>query len=150
VLTFSTPLLKQPVVWTGQVHAELLVSSTTVDSDFIVKVCDVYPDGRSIALISSVLRAQYREGFDKQVPLLTCKVARLAFDIGWLSQIFARGHRIRVTVSSTGAPYYEPNPQTGEPITSAPPTKTQVAQNRVHHDRQFQSHITAPVVEIAD
>src|SRR5690606_11981729 len=111
VITFTTPALQQPVEWTGQVHTELYVTSSAPDTDFIVKVCGVYPDGRSIALISSVLRAKYRDGFEKQNPLQQGKVAKLRFDIGWLSQIFNTGHRIRVTVSSTGAPYYEPNPQ---------------------------------------
>ena len=150
VITFSTSPLKQPVEWTGQVHAELFVSSTAPDTDFIVKVCDVYPDGRSIALINSVLRAQYRDGFDKQVPLEQGKIARLKFDIGWLSQIFNAGHRIRITIASTGAPYYEPNPQTGLPITSAAPDKTQTARNRIFHSPEHPSRILAPVMQVQD
>ena len=52
------------------------------------------------------------------------KVYPLAFDVGWLSQVFNRGHRIRVTVASSGAPFYEPNPNTGEPLTIEPPAET--------------------------
>ena len=63
------------------------------------------------------------------------KVYKVAFDVGWTSQVFNRGHRIRVTVASTGAPFYEPNPNTGEPLTIEPPEKTVVAKNTVHHDR---------------
>ena len=144
VITFTSTPLIEPMEWTGQVHVELLVSSTARDTDFIVKVCDVYPDGRSIALINSVRRARYREGFEQQVLLEPGKVAKLAFDIGWLSQIFNQGHRIRVIVASTGAPYYEPNPQTGLPITSRPPTETQPAENRVFHNRLYPSRIVVP------
>ena len=54
--------------------------------------------------------------------------------MGWLSQIFNRGHRIRVTIGSTGAPFYEPNPNTGEPLTIDPPPQTAVARNAVYHE----------------
>ena len=70
----------------------------------------------------------------------------MAFDVGWTSQVFNRGHRIRVTVASTGAPFYEPNPNTGEPLTIEPPQTTVVARNKVHHDRQHASRIVAPVL----
>jgi predicted acyl esterase len=66
--------------------------------------------------------------------------------VGWLSLIFAKGHRIRVTVASTGAPFYEPNPNTGEPLTIDPPARTQVAHNQVHVNGKFASKIVAPVV----
>ncbi len=145
VLTFTSPPMKNPIEWTGLLQAEFFVSSTAPDTDFIVKVCDVYPDGRSIALLNAIRRARYREGFEKQVPLKPGKVAPLRLDIGWLSQIFNRGHRIRITIASTGAPYYEPNPQTGEPITSGLPEKAQTARNRIHHSREFPSRILAPV-----
>lgn len=146
VISFTSPPLKKPTEWTGQVHVELFVTSTARDTDFIVKVCDVYPDGRSIALINSVRRARYREGFQRERFLERGKVARIAFDIGWVSQIFNRQHRIRVTVASTGVPYYEPNPQTGLRMTSGPPTKTQVAENRVLHNQRHASRIIVPLI----
>jgi predicted acyl esterase len=73
------------------------------------------------------------------------KVYQVNFDVGWLSQVFNAGHRIRVTVASTGAPFYEPNPNTGEPLTLDPPAKTVVAKNAVHHDRSRPSRIIAPL-----
>jgi predicted acyl esterase len=73
------------------------------------------------------------------------KVYRVAFDVGWLSQVFDKGHRIRVTVASTGAPFYEPNPNTGEPLTVEPPAKTVVAKNAVYHDRKHASRVIAPL-----
>jgi predicted acyl esterase len=73
------------------------------------------------------------------------KVYKVAFDVGWMSQIFNREHQIRVTIASTGAPYYEPNPNTGEPLTIDFPEQTVVAKNRVYHNRQHASRIIAPV-----
>jgi predicted acyl esterase len=145
VRTFTSEVLTEPVEWTGKVRAELYVSSTARDTDFIVRVSDIYPDGRSILLMDYVRRARYREGYEKEVLMETGKVYRVAFDVGWTSQVFNRGHRIRITVASTGAPFFEPNPNTGEPLTIEPPAKTVVAKNTVHHDRRHASRIIAPL-----
>ena len=144
VISFTSPPLTEPTEWTGRIDVELFVTSTARDTDFIVKVCDVYPDGRSIALINSIRRARYREGFEQERFLQPGHVARIAFDVGWLSQTFNRQHRIRVTIASTGVPYYEPNPQTGSRITSKPPGHTQVAVNRVLHNQRYPSRILVP------
>lgn len=145
VRTFTSEVLDEPREWTGLVKAELYVSSTAPDADFIVRVSDVYPDGRSILIIDRVLRARYREGFDRQELMQPGHVYKLAFDVGWLSQVFNRGHRIRVTVASTGADFYEPNPQTGQPATIEPAARTLAADHTIHHDRQHASCVIAPV-----
>jgi uncharacterized protein len=145
VRTFTTEPLTEPVEWTGLVRTELWVSSSAPDTDFIVRVSDVYPDGRSILLIDSIRRARYRDGFEKEKLMSPGQVYKLAFDIGWLSQVFNRGHRIRITIGSTGADFYEPNPNTGEPITIDPASKTVVARNKVYLRGQQASRIIAPV-----
>src|SRR5205085_745151 len=104
------------------------------------------PDGRSILLMDYVRRARHRDGYDKEVLMEPGKVYKVAFGVGWTSQVFNAGHRIRITVASTGAPFYEPNPNTGEPLTIEPPTKTIGAKNTVHHDRKHASRIIAPLV----
>ena len=86
------------------------------------------------------------EGFDREVMMEPGRVYRVAFQVGWLSQVFNRGHRIRVTVASTGAPFYEPNPNTGEPLTIEWPERTVVAENTVQHNRRYASRVVAPVV----
>lgn len=145
VKTFTTGVLAEPVEWTGLVKAELFVSSTARDTDFIVRVCDVYPDGRSILIVSYVRRARYRDGFETEKLLTPGKVTKVAFDVGWISQIFNKGHRIRVTVSSTGDPFYESNPNTGKPLTIEFPKDAVVAKNTVYHNREFRSRILAPI-----
>lgn len=145
VRTFTTEPLTSPVEWTGLVKAELWVSSTARDTDFIVRVSDVYPDGRSMLLMDYPRRARYREGFDHEKLLVPGAPAKLAFDVGWTSIVFNKGHRIRVTIGSTGYPLYEPNPQTGGPQTIDFPKDAQVATNTVHHTRSYPSRIIAPV-----
>lgn len=147
VRTFTTNPLTEPVEWTGRVHVELKVSSTAKDTDFIVRVSDVHPDGRSILIVDYPWRARYREGFEKEKLLTPGKVETVAFPVGWMSQVFRPGHRIRVTVASTGAPLYEPNPQTGEPLTIEFPENAVVATNTIHHSKVFASRIIAPEIE---
>ena len=146
VRTFTTEPLDEPVEWTGKVRAQLFVSSTAKDTDFIVRVSDVYPDGRSTLIVDYIRRARYREGFEREVFMEPGKIYEVAFDVGWLSQIFNRGHRIRVTVASTGAPFYEPHPNTGEPLTIDFPAHAVVATNAIHHEHQHASRIIAPRV----
>jgi predicted acyl esterase len=145
VKTFTSDALAHPVEWTGKVRAELRVSSTAKDTDFIVRISDVYPDGRSMLVMDYVRRARYRDGYEKEVAMEPGRVYPVNFDVGWVSLIFNEGHRIRVTVSSTGAPFYEPNPNTGEPLTLEPPDKTVVAENTVYLDRPHASRVVAPV-----
>jgi predicted acyl esterase len=147
VRTFTTAPLTAPVEWTGKVRAELYVASTAKDTDFIVRITDVYPDGRSILIVDYVRRARYREGFEKEVLMEPEKVCRVAFDVGSLSQSFNAGHRIRVTVASTGAPFYEPQPQTGEPLTIEFPANAVTATNTVFHQRTYASRVIAPVAK---
>lgn len=147
VRTFTTAPLEKPVEWTGRIKAELYLSSTARDTDVIVRVSDVYPDGKSILIVDYPWRMRYREGLDREVLMEPGKVYKVAFDVGWLSQVFNRGHRIRVTIASTGAPYYEPNPQDGGPLSIAFPKDAIAATNTLHHSRKYPSRILAPVPE---
>ena len=148
VKTFTTDVLESPVEWTGRIRAELMMSSTAPDTDVIVRVSDVYPDGRSILIVDYPQRLRYRDGFDHEVMMKPGEVAKVAFEVGWISQIFNKGHRIRVTVASTGAPLYEPNPQNGKPATIEFPEDAVTATNTIHHNRQYSSHILAPIVGV--
>lgn len=146
VRTFTSEVLTEPIEWTGKVQAELMVSSDAKDTDFIVRISDVYPDGRSILMMDYIRRARYREGFDREVLMKPGEVTKVAFDVGWVSQIFNKGHRIRMTVASTGAPFFEPNPNTGDPLTVDFPANAVVATNTLHVNQRHASRIIAPVV----
>ncbi|MBD3675429.1 MAG: CocE/NonD family hydrolase [Planctomycetaceae bacterium] len=145
VLTFTSEVLTEPVEWTGRVLADIYLSSTARDTDLIVRVSDVYPDGRSILIVDYPWRVRYRDGFDHEVLMKPGEVYNVKFPVGWMSQIFNTGHRIRVTVASTGAPLYEPNPQTGKPLTIEFPQDAVKATNTIHHSSKYPSQIIAPV-----
>ncbi|MBP88385.1 MAG: acylase [Planctomycetaceae bacterium] len=147
VRTFTTEPLESPIEWTGRVQAEMYLSSTARDTDLIVRVSDVYPDGRSILIVDYPWRVRYREGFEQEVLMEPGKVYKVAFPVGWMSQIFNKGHRIRVTIASTGAPFYEPNPQNGKPLTIEFPDDAVKAENTIYHNRKFASRIIAPVAK---
>lgn len=146
VRTFTTEPLNEAVEWTGRVKAELKVSCSTPDTDLLVRVSDVYPDGRSILIVDYPIRVRYRNGFEKEELMELGKVYTVAWDIGWMSQIFNKGHRIRVTVSSTGSPLYEPNVQNGKPATIEFPKDAKPALVMIHHGKDHASRILAPVV----
>jgi uncharacterized protein len=146
VRTWTTAPLGEPIEWTGEVNAEVWVSSTAKDTDFILRVSDVYPDGRSILLMDYPMRARYRDGFERQHLLTPNEPVKLAWRIGFTSIIFNKGHRIRVTIASTGAPFYEPNNQTGGPQTVDWMKTTEHAINTIWHDAARPSRIIAPVM----
>ena len=146
VLTFTSRAFQEPVDITGHVRARLFVTSTAKDTDFIVRVSDVYPDGRSMLIVGYVLRSRYREGFDKEVLMKPESVYKLKFHVGYMSQVFNQGHRLRVTVASTGNFFYEPNPQTGAPLTLDFPQDAIKATNTVQHNRNYPSHIIVPLL----
>jgi putative CocE/NonD family hydrolase len=146
VRTWTSEVLTQPLEVTGRIKAEVFVSSTAKDTDFFLRVTDVYPDGRSMLLMDYPLRARYREGFDHQKLLVPGEVAKLAWDIGWTSIIFNKGHRVRITIASTGAPFYEPNPQTGGPVTHFITDPGIAAINTIWHDAAHPSHVILPVI----
>lgn len=149
VRTWTTEPLRKPLEITGEIRADLWIQSTAKDTDFILRISDVYPDGRSILLMDYPMRARYREGFDKQTLLVPGQPTRLQWHIGWTSLILNQGHRLRVTVSSTGAPLYEPNSQTGGPQTTDWLKDAIAATNTILHEKTHPSRIVLPIVETA-
>ncbi|WP_395742912.1 CocE/NonD family hydrolase [Prosthecobacter sp.] len=147
VRTWTSEVLAEPLEVTGRIKAEVFVSSTAKDTDFFLRVTDVYPDGRSILLVDYPLRARYHEGFDHQKLLVPGEITKLAWDIGWTSIIFNKGHRIRITIASTGAPYYEPNPQTGGPISHFITGPGVPAINTIWHDSAHASRVILPIIK---
>ncbi|MBM3472007.1 MAG: CocE/NonD family hydrolase [Armatimonadetes bacterium] len=115
VLVFSTDVLDAPVEVTGRLTVRLFASSTAKDTDFTGKITDVYPDGRSMLVADGILRARFRQGFDRDVLMQPGKTYEFAIDLQSTSLIFNRGHRIRVAISSSNAPRFDPNPNTGDP-----------------------------------
>ncbi len=127
VLVFTSEPLAAPLEVTGRVRAYLTASSDCPDTDFVVRLCDVYPDGRSYNVCEGGLRARYRKSLSRETLLTPGKAERFGIDLWSTSIVFNRGHRIRLQVSSSSDPGLDPNPNTGEPFRSS--TRTRVARN---------------------
>jgi putative CocE/NonD family hydrolase len=143
VLVFTSAPLDQPIEVTGRVRVKLWITSDAPDTDFVARLCDVYPDGRSFNVCEGQLRARFRKGFDAEHFLKPGEVYPLEIDLWSTSIIFNRGHCLRVHVASTSAPGYDPNPQTGDPFRSRDYRRG--ARNVVYVDRDRPSHIVLPV-----
>lgn len=143
VLLFTSDVLQAPLEITGRITGKLFISSDCPDTDFTVKLCDVYPDGKSILVTDGIRRASLRNGFEKREPLEAGEVYPLDVDLWSTSLVFNKGHRIRVAVSSSNSPRFEPNPNTGDPHPVA--GKSRVAKNTLHLSEKHPSHILLPV-----
>ncbi len=144
VLVYTTDPLAEGIEVSGTIEITLYVSSDARDTDFTVKLLDVYPDGRAYNLDETIQRARYREGYDKQVFMEAGKVYRLEVSPMSTSNYFAAGHRIRIEVSSSNFPRFTRNLNTGG--RNYDETEGVVAHNIVHHSRQYPSQIRLPVV----
>jgi putative CocE/NonD family hydrolase len=121
------------------------VSSDARDTDFTVKLVDVYPDGRAYNLDETIQRARYREGYDRQVFMEAGEVYRLQVSPMSTSNYFAPGHRVRIEVSSSNFPRFTRNLNTGG--NNYDETEGVVAHNTIHHSRHYPSQIRLPVVK---
>jgi len=144
VLCYTSAPLEAPLEIAGEVALELYVSSSTIDTDFIGHLCDVEPNARSLVLCDGLLRARYRDGFDKAVPLAAGEVARLVIPIGVTAHRFGPGHRIRLEVASSSFPKYARNLNTASEI--ADQCEPVVAEQTVHHSTACPSRLLLPVV----
>lgn len=145
VLVFTSTVLDNELEVTGDVRVVLYVSSDAVDTDFTAKLVDVYPDGRAMNLLESVLRARYREGQDHEVWMKAGGRYELTIPLGAISNVFLPGHRIRLEVSSSNFPRFERNLNLGG--NNAEQSRWVVARNTVHHTPELKSRLILPVVE---
>lgn len=144
VLVFSTPPLTEPLEVTGRIWVRLYAATSARDTDFVARLCDVYPDGRSILLTDGIVRARCRRSLAR--PTLVAPGKQYSYDIDlWsTSIIFNRGHRIRVSISSSNAPRFEPNPNTGSSWPPDPKEKPIVARQTIFLGGPPASHVILP------
>jgi len=143
VLVFSTPPLDAPVEVTGRVTCHLWASSSARDTDWVVKLMDVYPDGRSILILDGALRARHRLSLTTEKFLEPGEVYEFTIDLWSTSIVFNKGHRIRVSVTSSSDPRFDPNPNTGHPFRAD--DERVVAHNAVYMGSKYPSHIVLPI-----
>ncbi len=144
VLVYSTPPLDLDTEVTGQVTLDLYAKSSAVDTDFTGKLLDVAPDGTAINLTEGILRAKYRETPAEARPIEPGKIYEYKIDLWSTSNVFLKGHRIRVEVSSSNFPRFDRNLNTGK--NDAESAEFVKATNTVLHDSAHPSALVLPVV----
>ena len=146
ILVYSTEPLKQGIEVSGPIDVTLYVSSDAKDTDFTVKLIDVYPDGRAYNLDETIQRMRYRNGYDKSLVWMEAgKVYKVTLQAMTTSNYFEAGHRIRVEVSSSNFPRFDRNLNTGGKNYNE--SKGVVARNAVHHSKQYPSEIKLTVMK---
>jgi putative CocE/NonD family hydrolase len=144
VLSFSTPALTEDTEVTGPVTLQLYSSSSAVDTDFTAKLVDVWPNGYAQNLTEGILRASYRDSESKPQPMQPGEVYPIKIDLWSTSNVFLKGHRIRLEVSSSNFPRFDRNLNTGK---SAASEQTSVkATNTIYHDPKHPSALLLPIV----
>ena len=169
VLVFQTDTLTDAVTLTGNVIADLLVSTSTTDADFVVKVIDVYPDnlsynnvdiyaekdpvnpypmaGYEMLVRAEIMRGKFRNSFSKPEPFVPGKVTEVKWELPDMAHTFLKGHRIMVQIQSSWFPLADRNPQKFMDIYTANDNDFQKANIRIYHDAEHQSKIILPVLK---
>jgi uncharacterized protein len=153
VLLYTSEVLRENYTALGPVHATLFAATSAPDTDFVVRLVDVHPDGRAIVVTDGVIRASQREAFPAPgvvrpaapKPVEPARVYEYRVDLWATGITFGAGHRIRVQVASSSFPRWDRNPNTGEGgLDSA---RTEVARQVIFHDPERPSHVTLTVVD---
>jgi len=142
-LRFQTEILTAPIEVAGRVTVDLYVSSDAPDTDFVAKLVDVYPDGYEALLTDGIIRARYREGFDREVMMKPGEVVRVRVDLWSTAIAFNKGHRVALHITSSNDPRFDPNPNTGHPQRAD--NETRVAKNTIHFSQRYPSRLLLPV-----
>lgn len=144
ILVYTSDPLLEGVEISGSVEMELYVSSDAKDTDFTVKLLDVYPDGSAYNLDETIQRARYREGYDKEVFMEKGKTYKVGLTPLSTSNYFEKGHRIRIEVSSSNFPRFARNLNTGG--NNYDESEGVTAHNTIHHSKASPSKIVLPVI----
>ena len=146
IVVYTGQPLTAPLAIAGPVKMKLFAATDGPDTDWVVKLIDVHPNGFAMNVCEGILRARYRKGTDKPELLTPGEVYEFEVDLVGTANVFLPGHRIRIDITSSHFPQFDRNPNTGEPFgTSA---KVRVAQQTIFHTAQRASHILLPVVPV--
>jgi putative CocE/NonD family hydrolase len=150
VLVFQTAPLTKDIEVTGPVEVTLFISSTATDTDFTAKLIDVYPPNQDFPLGfdmnigDSIIRTRYRDSLEQQKLMKPGTVYQVKINLYPTANLFKKGHRIRVDISSSNFPRFDINPNTGEPLQRH--RRMISADNTVFHDRARPSRIVLPII----
>jgi putative CocE/NonD family hydrolase len=147
VIVYTSLPFENDLEVSGEVAMELFVSSTAKDTDFTFTLCDVYPDGRSInlhGLDAGYLRMRYRNSLAKQELMKPGETYKIRIGNVYTSNLFRKGHKMRIYITSSKAPHYDPNPNTGTEI--ATEKNLVPATNTIYHEVMKPSKIILPII----
>jgi putative CocE/NonD family hydrolase len=169
VLVFETPVLENDVTLAGPLNANLFVSTSTTDVDFVVKLIDVFPDtfkymddgtpaprpagtpypmgGYQMLVRGEVMRGKFRKSFETPVPFSPNKVEEVKFYMPDIAHTFKKGHRLMVQIQSSWFPLVDRNPQKFVNIYEASANDFQKANIKIYHSSQYPSGIAVPVLK---
>jgi putative CocE/NonD family hydrolase len=150
VLVFQTEPLAEDLEVTGEIEVRLWASSSALDTDFTAKLLDIYPPspawpgGFDLNLADGIIRARFRESLQRETLLQPGQIYPFTIRLYPTSNLFKKGHRIRVDISSSNYPRFDLNPNTGEPLNAH--HRLLIATNTIHHSAQYPSHILLPLI----
>ena len=136
VIVYSTDSLSKSIEVTGHIRVVLYVSTDAVSTDFTAKLVDVYPDGTAYNLSDGIIRRNFDPSSNEPV--------KIEIELWPTSNVFLKGHKIRLEVSSSNFPRYDRNPNTGEDIIKA--EKTIPAHQMIFHSKKYPSHLVLPII----
>ncbi len=144
LVTYTTPPLEREMEITGPMTATLWAATDARDTDWNVMILHVYPDGRAERIQDGVMRARFRNGFDRPSLLEPGTPYRYEIDLWFTSRVLPAGHRLRVSVASAGFPKYDRNLNTGGD--NERDTAFVAARQRILHDAEHQSFVRLPII----
>lgn len=144
VLVYTSKPLKEDIAIAGDIKAIVYAASSAKDTDWVVRLTDVDGEGNSIRLSDGIIRAKFRNSFDKIELLQPGKVEKYTINMSSIANVFRKGHRIRIEITSGFDNYSFPNHNTGnDPATD---TEYIVAEQSIYHTNEFPTHIVLPIL----
>jgi putative CocE/NonD family hydrolase len=148
VLVYTTPVLEEDIEVTGPVKVKLWAASSAPDTDFVARLVDVYPDDSAINLTDGIIRARFRNAQKEKEPSLIepGKAYFYEIDLWATSNLFKKGHRIRLDITSSNFPRWDRNPNTGHDFGEDQEKDVVAAQQTILHDKEHPSFIVLPII----
>ena len=144
VLVYTSEALQNPVAIAGPVKLKLFAATDGRDTDWMVRLVDVHPNGFAMNIAEGILRARFRNGVEKMELLQPNQVYEYEVDMAGTANVFQPGHRIRIDITSSNFPQFDRNPNTGENLGAS--NRVRTAAQVIHHGGQRASHVILPVV----
>ena len=144
VLVYTSEPLAENVEVCGPIRVQLAAASSARDTDFMAKLIDVWPSGFAQRLTDGMVRARFREGMDKPSLIAPGKIYVYDLDLWNTCQVYHKGHRIRLEISSSAFPKYDRNLNTGEALGMT--ARMQLAEQKIYHNREHASYVVLPIV----